>query len=95
MYRMNVTQKGQLVIPKELRDKYGIEPDGEVLVTEIDNHIAVLPALGDPIKEGRGMLKLARPAAQIIREIRAEERRLEGKRLARLFGGKHGQRRRK
>jgi AbrB family looped-hinge helix DNA binding protein len=31
MYRMSVTQKGQLVIPKELRDRHGIKPNSEVV----------------------------------------------------------------
>ena len=31
MHRMSLTSKGQLVIPKELRDKHGIKPNGEVI----------------------------------------------------------------
>ncbi len=28
---MSISEKGQVVIPKELRDKYGIATDGEVM----------------------------------------------------------------
>ena len=72
MHRMSLTPKGQLVIPKELRDKHGIKPSAEVIVTEIDNHIAVLPAL-DPIRQGRGMLRFDRPTAELLKEARAAE----------------------
>ena len=41
---MSITEKGQVVIPKELREKYGIATNAEVIVTEIEDHIAVLRA---------------------------------------------------
>jgi len=81
MYRMSVTQKGQLVIPKHLRDKHGIAPNSEVIVTEIDDHIAILPAL-DPIREGRGMLRFDRPTMELLREVRAAEFEKDKRRLA-------------
>lgn len=95
MATMNVTQKGQIVIPQELREKYGIRANGKVIVTEIDNHIAVLPAAEDPLKEGRGLLKFTRPVAEIIKEVRREERVLEARRTNRFQGGKRGRRSRK
>ncbi len=81
MPRVNVSRKGQLVIPKELRKKYGIEPDSQVIVTEIDRHIAVLPATYDPIREGRGMFRFDRPVVEILRELRRAEKSIEQKLL--------------
>ena len=72
MHRMSVTQKGQLVIPKELRDKYGIAPNSEVIVTEMHDHIAIFPAR-DPVRQGRGMLKLSSSVTEAIRKMRREE----------------------
>lgn len=72
MYRMSVTQKGQLVIPKELRDRHGIKPNSEVIVTEIGGNIAILPAM-DPIRQGRGMLRFDQPTADLLKEARAAE----------------------
>lgn len=80
MRRMSVTQKGQLVIPKELRDKHGIRPNSEVIVTEIGDHIAILPAI-DPVRQGRGMLRLDRPTAELLREARAAEFEKDQRRL--------------
>ena len=80
MHRMSITQKGQLVIPKELRDKHGIRPNGEVIVTEIGDHIAILPAI-DPIREGRGMVRFDQPTAELLREARAAEFSKDKRRL--------------
>lgn len=72
MYRMSVTQKGQLVIPKELRDRHGIKPNSEVIVTEIGGNIAILPAM-DPIRQGRGMLRFDQPTSELLEESRTAE----------------------
>ena len=95
MQRMSVTQKGQLVIPKELRDKYGIAPNTQVIVTEMDDHIAIFPAR-DPIRQGRGMLKISSSVTEALRESRREEKRHESE-LFRQFApkmNKRGQKRR-
>ncbi len=39
--RVQVNAKGQIVIPKVLRDAYGIEPGSEVLVGEQDNRLVI------------------------------------------------------
>ena len=85
---MSISEKGQVVIPKELRDKHGIATDGEVMVTEVEGHIAVLPAPKDPIKALRGSVKLARPVSDIVRDLRDEERQRE-ERLMRRFVPEH------
>lgn len=95
MATMNVTQKGQIVIPQELREKYGIRPNSKVIVTEIDDHIAVLPVAEDPLKAGRGLLKFTRPVAEIIEQVHREERALEARRTNRFQGGRRGRRSRK
>ena len=82
MRRMNINQKGQLVIPKELRDKHGIAPDSQVIITEIGGHIAILPAV-DPIREGRGMLRLDQPTAELLREARSAEFAKDKRRMGR------------
>jgi AbrB family looped-hinge helix DNA binding protein len=39
-----VGPKGQVVIPKALRDEFGIEPGDEVSFWRHDDHVAVRPA---------------------------------------------------
>ena len=78
-----VSSKGQVVIPKELREKYGIEPAEKVEVTEIDNRICVIPLPADPIKEARGMLKMGKRASRILLEERRKDKKSEEKRVKR------------
>jgi AbrB family looped-hinge helix DNA binding protein len=48
-----VGAKGQVVIPKELRDELGIEPGDEVTFWRQDDHVAVRPAHVRPSLRGR------------------------------------------
>ena len=48
-----VGPKGQVVIPKELRDELGIEPGDEVSFWRHDDHVAVRPANRRPALRGR------------------------------------------
>ena len=51
------TIKGQIVIPADIRKKYGIEKGTRLKVYEQKNKIIVKPLKRDPVQEGRGMLK--------------------------------------
>ena len=42
----HVNEKGQLVIPKVLRDAYGIEPGSEVMLGEKDNALVIERKMG-------------------------------------------------
>jgi len=48
-----VTDKGQTTIPKEYREKYGIEPGDEVVWIDTEDGLRVVRAGND---SGRGML---------------------------------------
>ena len=48
-----VGPKGQVVIPKELRDELGIEPGDEVSFWRHDDHVALRPAHRRPPLQGR------------------------------------------
>lgn len=93
MAKGNVTQKGQVVIPKKLRDKYGIRPNGRVVITEIDQHLAVLPLEDDPIAEGRGLIQFSHPVRELMRQVRREEVLREKDRPLPRAGGRRGNRR--
>lgn len=52
-----VTSKGQIVIPKRLREKYGLRPSTSVRWCEQKDGILMIPETQDPIAAARGMLK--------------------------------------
>ena len=77
-----VTSKGQVVIPKRLRVKYGIHPATAVRWIEKDKGILMVPESKDPIVEARGMLKGSGILKAYLKEKRFEKQR-EDKRFAR------------
>jgi len=52
-----VTSKGQIVIPKKIREKYGIHPSTSIRWIEKKEGILMVPDTEDPIIAARGMLK--------------------------------------
>jgi AbrB family looped-hinge helix DNA binding protein len=75
---MNVvkaTVKGQILIPASLRRKYKIERGTPLRVYGRRNHIILEPVVGDPVEEGRGMLKTK---GRILKSL-IEDRKREAK----------------
>ncbi len=54
-YEVKVTRQGQTTIPKEIRDKYGIEEGDMVLYMDVGDHITLLPVPKDPLKILEGL----------------------------------------
>lgn len=74
MRRVKVSPKGQVVIPKPLRDKFGIREGEDVLVEEGKRGIFVMKESQDPLRAMVGLFegKLTKPSASLVREIREE-----------------------
>ena len=68
-----VGAKGQVVIPKELRDELGIEPGDEVSFWRHDDHVAVRPA--SHRRALRGRFEGSALAAALLAERDADRRR--------------------
>jgi AbrB family looped-hinge helix DNA binding protein len=77
-----VTSKGQIVIPKKIREKYGIRPSTSIRWIEKKEGILMVPDKEDPIKTARGMLKDSGILKAFLREKKIEKER-EKKRFAR------------
>ena len=77
-----VTSKGQVVIPKRLREKYGIRSLTAIRWIEKDQGILMVPESKDPVKAARGMLKGSGILKAYLKGKKFEKQR-ENKRVAR------------
>lgn len=68
-----VSGKGWVVIPQEIRRRYGLKKGDRVHIIDYAGVMAIVPASGDPIAEGFGMLK----GGPSLTELLLEERRRE------------------
>ena len=78
-----VTTKGQIVIPKKIRDKYGIHPSTSIRWIERKDGILLVPDLDDPILAARGMLKGTGVFNAYLME-KDKDRKMEEKKFARV-----------
>ena len=76
-----VTSKGQVVIPKKLREKYGIRTATAIRWIEKDQGILMVPESEDPIVAARGMLKGSGILKAYMKGKRREKQK-ENKRIA-------------
>jgi AbrB family looped-hinge helix DNA binding protein len=83
---MTISNKGWVVIPSELRKKYHLYPGAEVVIIDYGGVLAIVPAMHDPIKHGRGMLKGGASLTKALLEERAADRKREEAKLKRLRG---------
>lgn len=82
MTRMKVSRKGAVVIPRELRERFGITEGSEVSIIEIGGSIRLVPLPpGDPLEHLYGMFKDGPSLTEGLlkdrrRELEREERDL-------------------
>lgn len=78
---MNVrlSQKGWVVIPAALREKYGLKPGANLQVVDYGGVLSIVPAFKNPIRNGAGMLKGGASLTAAIVEEHARERDDESK----------------
>ena len=69
---VKTSTKGQIVIPKEIREKLGITPGQRVLFHIVDKHAEIIPLPDDIIKALRGILK---GGPSLTKELLAERKR--------------------
>jgi len=80
MAQATVSEKGSIVIPQEIRQKYGIQPASKVEVLDIGDRVMILPIPSDAIRAARGMLKFKGSVLKTLRDYRKKELRKENRR---------------
>jgi len=74
---LTISNKGWVVIPAELRKKYGLRPGAQVQIVDYGGVLALVPAMQDPVGESFGML--AGSGLSLTRALLEEHRQeLEG-----------------
>ena len=77
---LTISNKGWIVIPAEYRKKYNLRAGTKVVIVDYGGVLAIVPAVKDPIKQGRGFLKGNSSMAPELKK----DRELEKKRDLRL-----------
>jgi len=77
---LTISNKGWVVIPAELRKKYNLLPGTEVIIVDYGGVLSIVPALRNPIKQGRGSLKDLPSLTKDLLQERKTEKSREGKR---------------
>jgi AbrB family looped-hinge helix DNA binding protein len=57
MNTSTLSEKGWVIIPQELRRRYGLKKGDRVHIIDYGGVISIVPALEDPIKNSLGILK--------------------------------------
>ena len=73
MQTLNILNKGQVVIPANLRERYGIKPGNRIEIRDAGDHLELYPLPADPIRAFRGSLKTPVSLAdELIKEHQLE-----------------------
>ncbi len=80
-----LSSKGQLVIPKEIRDSLGIKPKQKMLLKIVKGHAVIEPLPEDPVEYFCGIFKEGTSLTRALLKEREEDKRHEEKKVARLL----------
>jgi AbrB family looped-hinge helix DNA binding protein len=78
---LTISNKGWVVIPAELRKKYNLLPGTEVIIVDYGGILSIVPALPNPAKQGRGLLKGLPSLTKDLLQERKKEKSREARRL--------------
>lgn len=82
-YNTKVSQKGWIVIPAELRRRYGLEPGTEVRFAPRERGVEVKPVMKNAVRETAGKYRVGKPS---LLESLLQERQKEKEREDRRIG---------
>ena len=68
-----ISTKGWVVIPAELRRKYGLKAGAQVQVVDYGGIVSLVPLLKNPIKQAAGMLRGSASLTQALLDEHVQE----------------------
>jgi antitoxin PrlF len=74
-YRAVISSKGQVVIPAELRDEFGLQKGTRATWTKEKGRLVLTPITAQRLREFRGCLKSASGSPTMFEELFAERER--------------------
>lgn len=80
MPTVTVSSKGQVVIPREVREKLNITKGTKLEIIEMDGEIVLVRLPDDPLKSLRGMFKGKWPIGEMRSWVKEEDRKLTDRR---------------
>lgn len=81
-----LTTKGQLLIPKRLRTKYGIKSGVKVIFEETKDGLVIKPMDEHYFESLAGILKSSLPSTNEYMKMKQEEKELEERKMNLIFG---------
>ena len=75
LYDSKVTRQGQTTIPKDIRDKYGIDEGDEITYVDLGDHIVILPKPRDPMEALRRLQVVDETSVHEIKEAASDAAR--------------------
>ena len=79
-----LTVKGQLLIPKRIRNKYGIKSGVKVIFEETENGVVIRPMNEAYFESFAGKFKDSLPSTKEYLKIKKEELKLEEDKISRI-----------
>ena len=70
-----ISNKGWIVIPAKLREKYNLKPGDRVQVVDYGGVVSLVPTSADPVTHAAGMLKGRRSLTKALMDEHRKERR--------------------
>lgn len=88
METSTITSKGQILIPKRIRTKYGINAGSKILFEETKEGVIIKPLNEQFFKSLRGILKSDGNLLSELKQMKKEESTFEAKKMAPFTKGK-------
>jgi len=85
MPTVTVSSKGQIVMPKKIRDALGIKPKQKVFLKVVQNHAEIIPLPENPTQAFCGIFRNGSSLTKSLLKVRKEEIKLEEKNVTRFL----------